>query len=162
MAGRGVDPYSEEGARRQGTVDSNGGLWSPSDERFYGQNDRSSASVETASTGRWHYPANFDDAIPAETPRKKKSKKDRWERTADAYSQAEDGSRRKKSKKKRSTADAGSTYSRGSTNDFPEDPEGGLYGPSRPARQERDLPDVPGGNGPAGSRNSEEVFSHQF
>ncbi|EIN07361.1 hypothetical protein PUNSTDRAFT_127096 [Punctularia strigosozonata HHB-11173 SS5] len=147
--------------RRRGTTDSNGNLWSPTEERFYGQNDRSSASVDTSNSGRWHYPANFEDTIPTDTTikkKKKKDKKDRWERTADAYSLAEETPRRKKSKKKRGTADVDSTYSRGSTNDFPEDPEGGLYGPSRPAQRERDLPDVPNGNG----TSEADVFSHQF
>ncbi|KAI0082801.1 hypothetical protein K474DRAFT_1564499, partial [Panus rudis PR-1116 ss-1] len=120
-----------------------GELWNPEEEHYYGE----SASVRTGGSGRWHYPANFDDAIPepsrkksSSSKKKKKEKKDRWARTEDAYSlsaESEYGSssRRRKSKKRRSTITPDDdTYSRksdGSTTEFPEDPEGGLYGDTR-------------------------------
>ncbi|TRM58664.1 hypothetical protein BD626DRAFT_463561 [Schizophyllum amplum] len=107
----------------------NGELWGPEDEQYYNADANSSTSG-----GRWKYPANFDDAV-MDTPKrgkKAKGKKDRWARTEDAYSTAEENSRRKKSKKKRhSTAASVQSSANGST-DFPEDPEGGLYGSSTP------------------------------
>lgn len=67
---------------------------------------------------------------------------------------ADDGSHRKKKKKKSRTADANSVTTRDST-DFPEDPEGGLYGPDRVT--------VPTGSGPMRSTAADEtVFNHEF
>ena len=132
----------------------NGDLWRPEDERYYGKPEN------RKSQGRWHYPANFDDVIPeADPPRKKKSKKDRWARTEDAYvreAEASEQRKRKKSKKKRSTVGEPDTHSKASrsTTDFPEDAEGGLYGDrvntnqSQSAAQER--------------TRDEDVFGHQF
>lgn len=131
-----VDLASEEGEGRP-RVNGSGEFWSRNEERYYGANG-DSASVE--SSGRWRYPANFDDAAPPVPPkksrRKKKDKKDRWARTEDAYSIAEaDGTAKKKSKRKsRSATQDADTYSHDSSTDFPEDPEGGLYSESR--RQE--------------------------
>ncbi|KAI0636756.1 hypothetical protein C8Q77DRAFT_1049553 [Trametes polyzona] len=134
-----VDLPSEEQSAR-GRTNGDGGLWNPREERYYGQNADSS-SVLTSGSGRWHYPANFEDAAPApsrkKSSKKKKEKKDRWARTEDAYSLQEgDGStRRRKSKRKSKVAADDDTYSRrsDSTTEFPEDPEGGLYGDRRPA-----------------------------
>lgn len=131
--------------------------------------------------GRWHYPANFEDSLPSDIyggggsgvagdgapgagSRRKKSKKDksggssrgkkdRWERTEDAYSgEMLDGQKPKKKKKSRKGSqrhnsstvgggEGGYGYDerRSSTgtsvddeNAFPEDAEGGLYGERRP------------------------------
>ena len=99
------------------------------------------------STGsRWHYPANFDDAVMdsamlKERKKKKKSsdKKNRWERTQDAYSlppDDEDSGRRKKSKKKkRKSSTTGSIRSTDDSVEFPEDAEGGLYGNTTQVRE---------------------------
>lgn len=148
---------SLDDSRRNG----NGGLWNPEEESYYGRNDSSSVG----SGGRWHYPANFDDAVvssPVDGPsKKKKIKKDRWARTEDAYSLSEEQGRKKKKKKKsaRRTAEGdGDTYSRrsGSTTEFPEDPEGGLYGESR-ARA-----GVNGGASEPRQTNDDDIFNHEL
>ena len=162
--GSSVD-LSEENSRdangRQGE------LWNPNEERYYGQNGDSS-SVLTGGSGRRRYPANFEDTLPPSRKKslskKKKEKKDRWARTEDAYAASENGgsTRRKKSKKRRSTAvvDDVDTYSRrsDSTTEFPEDPEGGLYGDRRPTAgaDDRDRED----NAPRRT-NDEYIFSHE-
>jgi hypothetical protein len=126
-------------------------LWSPKDEQFYGSNESGvSNGGAGTSSGRWHYPANFDDAVEesgsSKKSQKKERKKDRWAMTKDAYSRSEETSRRKKSKKKKAKLnDSGD-----SIDGFPEDPEGGLYG-----RQ----------NNPANKLNSQEVtdvFNHEL
>jgi hypothetical protein len=84
-------------------------LWREEDEQFYSRNGgrkpygESSASLDSGnSSGRWHYPANFDDAVvEGGSRRKKKSKKDRWAMTEEAYAQADDSSSRRRSKKKK-------------------------------------------------------------
>ena len=140
-------------------MNGNGELWNPGEEQYYGQQDKSSIR-SSGSGGRWHYPANFEDAVatPArkKSSKKKKDKKDRWARTEDAYSMEEPSSgKRKKSKKRRSTIE--SQYSRQSdstaTNDFPEDPEGGLYG---------DTPRVPEQEAEARRADEADIFTHQF
>ncbi|TDL27477.1 hypothetical protein BD410DRAFT_762461 [Rickenella mellea] len=121
-------------------------LWREEDESYYGQNGESGSTRSSESGGRWHYPANFNDALPPTEygsggggGKKKKSKKDRWARTEDAYSLPDDGGRKKKKKRKgRSTVGEGgdgdaSSYRTNSTSEFPEDAEGGLYG-DRPTR----------------------------
>jgi len=157
-AGSSVDISSDGHDSRQRGA--GGELWRPEDEQFYGQNGDASSTRGTSS-GRWHYPANFDDAIsePVRKKRKtgKKDKKDRWARTEDAYSitTADQGStKRKKSKKKKSTTDDPDTYSRqsGSTTEFPEDAEGGLYG------------DRQGGEDSTPQRHTDvdDIFSHEL
>lgn len=152
--GSSIDVSLENGDQRRGP---GGEFWNPNEERFYGQNDRSNASIRTnGSGGRWRYPANFEDTVPEPTrkkSKKKKEKKDRWARTEDAYSIGETTSR-KKSKKRRSTVET-DTYSRqsGSTTEFPEDPEGGLYGDSRPGAAPV--------NG-SGRRDEDNIFTHEF
>lgn len=66
---------------------------------------------------------------------------------------ADDGSQKKKKKKKSKSTDVNSVTTRDST-DFPEDAEGGLYGPDRePAPT----------NGPKTDTTAEEtVFNHEF
>ncbi|KIJ44381.1 hypothetical protein M422DRAFT_168627, partial [Sphaerobolus stellatus SS14] len=60
------------------------GLWNSDEESYYGR-DGASANEEGRSSGRWHYPANFEDADPIPlTGKKKKVKKDRWARQEDA------------------------------------------------------------------------------
>ena len=104
VGGSSIDLSEENsGARSGGRTGANGEFWDPSEERYYGQNG-DAASTATQGSGRWRYPANFDDALPASkkksTRRGKKEKKDRWARTEDAYAAQEVGSvRRKKSKK---------------------------------------------------------------
>ncbi|KAF9464704.1 hypothetical protein BDZ94DRAFT_1255712 [Collybia nuda] len=132
----------------------NGDLWRPEDESYYGTESTSSSS------GRWRYPANFDDAaLPSASKRgkKKKEKKDRWAMTEDAYSISEEQSQSKRSKKKkkkkenRSSIGSDSIHSMDSTTEFPEAAEGGLYG---------DGPRKPNSLQPAGT--NEDVFNHQF
>ncbi|KAL1686381.1 hypothetical protein GGG16DRAFT_64338 [Schizophyllum commune] len=136
-----------------------GDLWSPEDEQYYNANNAS-----TASSGRWKYPANFDDAVadaPKRGKKKGKDKKDRWARTEDAYSTVEEQhSRRKKSKKsKRSTGASIASSQTGSTTEFPEDPEGGLYGERTPyAGAGRDRSPSPVGR----SRTTDDDLNHQF
>ncbi|KAF7304884.1 hypothetical protein MKEN_01202700 [Mycena kentingensis (nom. inval.)] len=125
----------------------NGELWGPEDEQYYNPTESGSSS------GRWHYPANFDDAaLTSEAPKKKKgAKKDRWARTEDAYSMSEEQPRKKRSKKKKSQP---SLYSRDSTIDGPEAPEpaeGAHYG-------ERAAPNK---SQPAAAQ-SDDIFSHEF
>ena len=133
---------------------SNKDLWRPEDEQYYGKNENKKPQ------GRWHYPANFDDVtLEADPPRKKKSKKDRWARTEDAYvmeAEASERRKRKKSKKNKSTAGNPDTRSRasGSTTEFPEDAEGGLYG-------DRTNTNQPQSATPERTKG-DDVFSHQF
>lgn len=145
---------SNDHTNNNGRSGTNDDLWRPEDEQYYGKNEN------RKSQGRWHYPANFDDVIlDTNPPRKKKSKKDRWARTEDAYvreAEASERRKRKKSKKSKSTVGESDTHSRasGSTTEFPEDAEGGLYGDrtnpnqSQPAAQDR--------------TRDEDVFGHQF
>lgn len=119
-------------------------LWRPEDEGYYGESSNrrnsrnaSNASLDSGSrsTGRWRYPANFDDATEIEPPRKSKSKskpssagKDRWARSEEArLAVADDGSTRKKRRKStsRTYTDESSSYREG-----PEDPFAGNYGGS--------------------------------
>ncbi len=156
---------SEENPRQRGA---NGEYWNPTEEQYYGQKQNGdSSSVVTSGSGRWRYPANFEDAVPErkKSSKKKKEKKDRWARTEDAYAaQGESGSgRRKKSKKRRSSAVDEDAYSRASesTTEFPEDAEGGLYGDRRPAAGR----DVDGrGREEDGPRrtNDEDIFNHEL
>jgi len=147
--GSNADITEEHGSKRQQGEQSNGDLWRPADETFYGaEGESSSIRTETSSGGgRWHYPANFDDAAP---PRKsarkkeKKVKKDRWARTEDAYSLSEESSKKKKKKSR-------SSMHSDSTTEFPEDAAGGLYG----ERSE------PPGNTPVQASGTD-VFDHQF
>lgn len=151
--GSSVDLSNENNANNASSG-ANDGLWRQEDERYYG------ADESRKSQGRWHYPANFEDVIlDRDSPRKKKSKRDRWARTEDAYvreAEASERRKRKKSKKNKSTVGESDTYSRasGSTTEFPEDAEGGLYGDrantngSRPTVQDRTRDD--------------ELLSHQF
>ncbi|KZT70108.1 hypothetical protein DAEQUDRAFT_725727 [Daedalea quercina L-15889] len=130
-----VDLASENGEARQ-QPNGSGEFWSRNEERYYGTN----GDADAGST-RWRYPANFEDAAPVNgkkskrSKKDKKDKKDRWARTEDAYSitEGEGGTRRKKSKRKsrHATLDNELVSRDSSTNEFPEDPEGGLYGPSR-------------------------------
>ncbi|KAF7789508.1 hypothetical protein EIP86_000454 [Pleurotus ostreatoroseus] len=140
----------------------NGDYWSPQEEHFYGESNKSSPSVRSEGSGRWHYPANFEDAIEEpsrkKSSRRKKDKKDRWARTEDAYSMndAPTMSRRKKSKKHHGTTEA-DTYSTRSDstggNEFPEDAEGGLYGETR---------HVPEQEAVIRRQNEDDIFTHEF
>ncbi|KAJ7109379.1 hypothetical protein C8R44DRAFT_884425 [Mycena epipterygia] len=144
--GSSVD-VSSEGHAPAPRTRTNGELWGAEDEQYYGADGAESNS----SGGRWHYPANFDDAAaPSKSSKKKKkdTKKDRWARTEDAYSISEEQTQRKKSKKKKSKT---SLYSN-STTDFPEAAEGGLYG-DRPAGDTRE---------PVQTTTTDDVFNHEF
>jgi len=132
-----------------------GELWRPEDEQFYNAGQKQAAS---SSSGRWHYPANFEDVEPIEPIepskriKKKKEKKDRWERTNDAYSMASEG--RTKKRKKKKTRDTESMASGPPENEFPEDPEGGLYGErDKPAASESSSTKV---------KTTDEIFNHEF
>lgn len=138
-------------------------LWNArEDEGFYGQDNASTASEtgRAGGGGRWHYPANFDDAEPP-TPvgksrsklGRKKDKKDRWARTEDAH--AAPLPKKKRSKSSRASTGEGSYRSRDSDSaihEGPEDAVGGLYGPSRTTST------------PADVRREEEneALNHQF
>ncbi|THH19303.1 hypothetical protein EW146_g1833 [Bondarzewia mesenterica] len=160
--GQHPDPSStnvslENGSARR-TNSTGGELWNPDDEHFYGR--RNSDSASTAS-GRWHYPANFEDTIPRSGGTlKKKKKKDRWARTEDAYSMTSEGVPKKKKKKRsgRSTVGDldGESYSRSASTEFPEDPEGGLYGERSAEATEN------GGARENGRTDDDTVFNHQF
>ncbi|KAF9454493.1 hypothetical protein P691DRAFT_638054, partial [Macrolepiota fuliginosa MF-IS2] len=146
----------------------NGDLWKSEDEQYY-NNDRKA----NKASGRWHYPANFDDAELPAVPKKskKKDKKDRWARTQEAYTHSDEQPRKKKSsKRKKSRASLqDSVASRNSSAvELPEDPEGGLYGNSSR------LPDdetptsgptpgpTPGPKNDGPTANSDDIFNHQF
>jgi hypothetical protein len=110
----------------------NGELWRQEDEQFY----KSEQTAAGTSSGRWRYPANFEDVEPIESPKrikKKKEKKDRWERTSDAYSMADENAAKKKKKKKGKNAETASTVTNDSGEAFPEDADGGLYGERQPS-----------------------------
>ncbi|KAF5391383.1 hypothetical protein D9757_001890 [Collybiopsis confluens] len=131
----------------------NGALWGAEDEQYYNTNQSSS------SGGRWHYPANFDDAVlpgsGSKRGKKKKEKKDRWARTEDAYNISDQQSRKRTKKKKSRSSLAPSTISGdGSTTGYPEDPEGGLYGNTQGVEHSSE---------PHGERaTNNEVFNHEF
>jgi len=90
--------------------------WREDEERFYNGSRRADAGPGESSTslhsdtsgGRWTYPANFNEAVieGGSRRRSKSSKKDRWARTEDAYSQSEGSVRRKKKKKRRPSEEA--------------------------------------------------------
>ena len=143
--------------------------WNEEDERYYGANDSRSLDSGSAGGGRWHYPANFDDSVVAleadNGKKKKKVKKDRWARTEDAYSLPDDGSTKKKKKKKKknhsTVGDSDSIDRRSnSTVDFPEDPEGGLYG-DRYGGQRNENSNVPEPSVAIGGRQRDEL-DHEF
>ncbi|EMD38316.1 hypothetical protein CERSUDRAFT_113479 [Gelatoporia subvermispora B] len=155
--GSSIDLSNEDGDTRP-RANGSGELWSRREEQYYGANG-DATSVRTAGSGRWHYPANFEDTIPAGKPKKsskkKKEKKDRWARTEDAYSIGEGQStKRRKSKRKSRTADSDTTSRASeSTTEFPEDPEGGLYG-DRPHPVEES---------PANGRtDADDIFNHEL
>jgi hypothetical protein len=158
-----VSLSTESATPRRGA--SNGELWDAQDEQYYGQSNGSNES----RSHRWHYPANFHDAtadptVGSSTPKKKKKiKKDRFARTEDAYS-ITDSNRRRKKRSNRTTVDDESNYSRGSesTNQLPEDPEGGQYGGNSHAKQ-AGAQGTGTGTGTGGGRgNDDTVFEHQF
>lgn len=162
------DEYTGDQRRRATANGSNGeeSLWNPTEERFYNENNDSSSS---RNAGRWHYPINADDAIPASPEpgrKKKKEKKDRWARTEDAYASRDDSARRRKKKSSRRTGDAdGDRASRRSSvsgTNFPEEAEGGLYGSARGSSPVRDnaAGAVPAAGGRG--RTDGDEFSHQF
>jgi hypothetical protein len=167
VAGRSAENLDENGPPSR-TRPPAGTLWTQEEESYYGRPDQAGSSVSVksnASAGRWHYPANFEDAEPLPAPggKKKKVKKDRWARTEDARMGVgmDDGSRKKKKKKKSSKVpEANGDFvnpRRGSydssTVEGPEDPEGGQYGSNRrePAVN---------GTGPEGGQRDE--FEHEF
>ncbi|ELU45684.1 developmentally regulated GTP binding protein 1 [Rhizoctonia solani AG-1 IA] len=140
-----------------------GALWGEEDENYYGRRPRanstqsgSQTSLSNRSTRRWQYPANFDEANEVgglddgrkskkkKGSSKRKDKKDRWGRTADAhaglsYEDVDGGSKKKKKKRSKTTDDSMFSNRRSetslsrrlsSTSEFegPEDAVGGLYG----------------------------------
>jgi len=158
-AGSSVNPPDENNGPSGAANGSNGHLWKPDDEQYYGDQQSTKTS---GSGGRWHYPANFDDSaidFNSSKKKKKKVKKDRWARTEEAYSAAAAGDesaerrKRKKSKKSKSTVGDSDTYSRrsSSTTEFPEDAEGGLYGDRRD----------PAGAAPT-TTSDDVLFNHQL
>ncbi|CCO28257.1 hypothetical protein BN14_02251 [Rhizoctonia solani AG-1 IB] len=163
-----------------------GALWGEEDENYYGRRPRanstqsgSQSSLSNRSTRRWQYPANFNEATEIGGPEdgrkgkkkksssKRKDKKDRWGRTADAHAGAGyedvDGGSKKKKKKKSKTIDdsmfsnrrSESNLSRrlSSTSEFegPEDAVGGLYGERAALR-----------TAPEPRRDGSDPLAHQF
>jgi len=133
----------------------NGELWKPEEENYY--NERN-------SSGRWHYPANFDDAELTAVPKKskkkdKKDKKDRWTRTQEAYSLTEQQPRKKKSKRKKSRSSIPESIQDDSVVSLPEDAEGGLYGNSTRVADDNISLDSKKKE-PAGT--TDDIFNHQF
>ncbi|KAF8507338.1 hypothetical protein BU17DRAFT_78139 [Hysterangium stoloniferum] len=139
IAAASAETLSEPAASSQSRADA---LWNTDDESYYGRDPAGSS----ASGGRWHYPANFDDAdaLPPPGGKKKKVKKDRWARTEDARQGVglDDDKKKKKKKKKSRHAEAEngdfinprrSSYDSSNMDvpEGPEDPEGRQYGPSR-------------------------------
>jgi len=127
-------------------------LWRAEEEGYYGQRNESSGSVESGR-GRWHYPANFEDAEEVEK-KSKSGKQDRWARTEDARNNVDDGKKRrkKKSSSRRTTTDDASSY-RESIPEGPEDATGGSYGGSRGGAP----PPVP-----ESGRGGESNLAHEF
>lgn len=138
-------------------------LWNRSEEGFYGQPGASTS--DTGGGGRWHYPANFDDAEVAPSPvqtksksGKKKDKKDRWARTEDAHSAPPKKKKRSKSSRSATAEDRwddNRSHDSGQrdVHDGPEDAVGGLYGPTRtaePPTEERR------------KREEDEALHHEF
>ncbi|TFY71206.1 hypothetical protein EVG20_g1814 [Dentipellis fragilis] len=165
--GTSLENGSTSGIRRSATSASGNQLWSPAEEQYYGRNGDGSS---TNSGGRWHYPANFEDAAPASgtLKKKKKVKKDRWARTEDAYSLSEEQTHKKKKKKRVNHSTVGGAYDEAdgrsnrsdSTNGFPEDPEGGLYGDRRTnGRSANGNGNTNGNSAPA---DDDAIFEHQF
>ncbi|KAK7054901.1 hypothetical protein VNI00_003364 [Paramarasmius palmivorus] len=110
QVGRSTASISSDGMDDQRNRNQDDGLWRPEDERYY------NASNDSNSSGRWHYPANFDDAVVSggsKKSKKKKEKKDRWARTEDAYSLSEQAAAEEVEEEEETV----------------QDPEGGLYGP---------------------------------
>ncbi|KAF7976688.1 hypothetical protein HWV62_5832 [Athelia sp. TMB] len=157
VAGGSMDTEDGQAAPRR---DPNGGLWRPDDESYYGANGDAASGTSESGGGRWHYPANFNDAAaaPDTSSRKKKKKtdkKDRWARTEDAYSLSEEaGVKKKKKKRSKAAPDADSYSQANASTDFPEDAEGGLYGG-------REQPVQSNGAAPA-ARAGEDIFAHEF
>lgn len=129
-------------------------MWGPDDESYYSNN------ASTSSGGRWRYPANFEDAvIPTEGRERKKTQKDRWARTEDAYNISEQQSKKKKTKRrKRRSSVAPSTISGDSTVGYPEDAEGGLYGNTQAVEEHAVEEHTAEPNG----HTNADIFSHEF
>ncbi|KAJ3558289.1 hypothetical protein NP233_g11537 [Leucocoprinus birnbaumii] len=157
-----IDLSTEGGrARKQNT---NGDLWRPEDESYYNQQESN-----RSSGGRWHYPANFDEADLTAIPKKskkKKDKKDRWARTQEAYTMSEDPSQKKRKssrrKKSRSSLQDSVASRDSSAVELPEDPEGGLYGNSSRVPDESDSTLPNGQHKQGNTATSDDVFNHQF
>ncbi|KAK7693711.1 hypothetical protein QCA50_003283 [Cerrena zonata] len=142
----GQDPNQQRG----------GELWSPQEETYYGQRSQQqqngdTASVRTGGSGAMALSCETSKIrlrnLHGRRARRRKRRRigGRGRKMRIPVNQdSSSGSKRRKSKKKRSTImPDDDTYSRksGSTSEFPEDPEGGLYGDSRrgPRRQTRKL-----------------------
>lgn len=154
-------------------------LWNrDEDESFYGRRRDGDRESSNGSGGRWHYPANFDDAEPptptASSSRKKeKKKKDRWALSEDArmgvLPDGEDGKVKKRKKKsgsvKRSKKrpEMESNPSLDSRSDVvePEDPVGGLYGERR-TRANGDANGTTADPQSQREREDRDLFEHQF
>lgn len=156
-------------------------LWNQEeDESYYGRRNRDQhGGSSIGSGGRWHYPANFDEAdAPTPTADSTKhrklplgggKKKDRWALSEDARmgvlpDEGDSKARKRKKKsggvkrsKKRSGVDNTSSLDSRSDVVEPEDPVGGLYGERRATA-----------NGTAADPQAEvegrdrELFEHQF
>ncbi|KAF9264682.1 hypothetical protein L218DRAFT_957892 [Marasmius fiardii PR-910] len=149
---------SSDGGDGQANRHPGDSLWREEDEQYYNNPNNSNSS------GRWHYPANFEDAVTPKSSskrgKKKKEKKDRWARTEDAYNLSEHHERKKSKRRKSRSSMATSVDSTGDSTQFPEDPEGGLYGPG-PGQKVVDEPSRESPQAKAGTTD-EDVFNHQF
>jgi uncharacterized membrane protein YqaE (UPF0057 family) len=153
------DANTQSGSGPAGSQQNN--LWTEGDEGYYRDNGSGSLrSGDSGSGGRWHYPANFEDADVPETPKKKK--KDRWARAEDARRGVDDdgGSRRrrkKKSSKKKPDSDfvEDRAPSMDDNREGPEDAVGGLYGSRSNTQSAADT-------APPRTADRQDEFSHQF
>ncbi|KXN89259.1 hypothetical protein AN958_06013 [Leucoagaricus sp. SymC.cos] len=160
-AGSSSVDLSREQSGNRGQPNGNGDLWRPEDESYYNRQESNQSSG-----GRWHYPANFDEAELTAIPKKskkKKEKKDRWARTQEAYTMSEEQSKKKKSSKRKKNRRDSVASRDSSTGEFPEDPEGGLYGNSSrvPDGLEDDI-STPSSKKKESTATPEDIFSHQF
>jgi len=150
----------EEQERRNGEV--TGDLWTQEDETYYRPRDNASVkSGASGSSGKWHYPANFDGADVGGSKKSKKGKKDRWARVDEAMlGDGPSASGKKRKSKKGSRAGGSSDIARRSLESIaePEDAVGGLYGERHTANGNSSAPKTTEER----QREEQDVLNHQF
>ncbi|KZP01205.1 hypothetical protein CALVIDRAFT_474757 [Calocera viscosa TUFC12733] len=171
------DPHDDASVRSGAERTGNGHntLWTQEDESFY------SNAGEENQGGRWHYPANFDDSeIVPDVSRKRrkktsssksKPKRDRWERSEDAYA-ASAAAPPAPAKKRKSTRRRASEESVNNP-EGPEDPLGAGYGRGREEGNGASYGSYAepvqgqggrsgGGGGGSGGGSSQDPLAHDF